>query len=223
MRVWQTIRASELSWHSHQEAYAALVLSGGYEEAGDCGRFLVESGDVIFHGPFEVHVDRMFSRGTVLLNLPLPEQAVYHSGKARVADFDSVVRTAERNTRDAAEMLLFSAHAEELTAKDWPDQLAIALMENPSLKLCQWAEQMGLAPWTVSRSFRKLFGVSPEAFRARVRARQAWKLIQNTQEPLAKIAVNLGFADQSHMTRGVKQLTDFSPKMWRVAANGFTT
>jgi AraC-like DNA-binding protein len=120
-------------------------------------------------------------------------------------------------------MLLFFACAKKQTATDWPDDLAADLMENPSLKLCQWAEQMGLAPWTVSRNFRKVFGVSPEAFRARARTRQAWKRIQNTQEPLAKIAVHLGFADQPHMTRSVRQLTGSSPQMWRVAANGFNT
>jgi len=32
--MWQSIRASVLGRHVHEEAYAALVLSGGYEEAG---------------------------------------------------------------------------------------------------------------------------------------------------------------------------------------------
>jgi hypothetical protein len=43
--MWQSIRASALGRHVHEEAYAALVLSGGYEEAGDHGRFQVKAGD----------------------------------------------------------------------------------------------------------------------------------------------------------------------------------
>jgi AraC-like DNA-binding protein len=69
-----------------------------------------------------------------------------------------------------------------------------------------------------------VFGVSPEAFRARIRARHALKSIQNTEAPLASIAAELGFADQSHMTRSVKQLTGIGPQAWRSsAANGFKT
>jgi len=88
--------------------------------------------------------------------------------------------------------LLFSiAISRAQQPADWPDELAAALMQNPSLKLFQWGEKNGLAPWTVSRGFAQVFGVSPEAFRARKRARHAWKSIVDTQEPLASIAAEL--------------------------------
>jgi hypothetical protein len=69
--------------------------------AGDCGRFHVGSGYVVLHDRFEAHVDRIFSGGAMLLNPPLPEQAAFSSGMAQIADFDSVVRTAEKSRRDA--------------------------------------------------------------------------------------------------------------------------
>jgi AraC-like DNA-binding protein len=75
----------------------------------------------------------------------------------------------------------------------------------------------------VSRGFALVFGISPEAFRARTRARHAWKAILMSDEPLAKIAAHLGFADQSHMTRSVKQMTGMGPRAWRDAANRFKT
>jgi AraC-like DNA-binding protein len=106
---------------------------------------------------------------------------------------------------------------------DWPDELFAALMRNPSLKLSQWGEENGIAPWTLSRGFALVFGVSPETFRARIRARHALKSIQDTEAPLASIAAELGFSDQSHMTRSVKQLTGIGPQVWRYAANGFKT
>jgi hypothetical protein len=37
--MWQTIRTSRLGRHIHEEGYAALVLLGAYEEAGEHGRF----------------------------------------------------------------------------------------------------------------------------------------------------------------------------------------
>jgi hypothetical protein len=75
MRMWQTIRASVLGRHVHEKAYAALVLSGGYEEAGDRGRFQVKAGDVIFHEPFEAHLDRFSEKGAAVLNIPIPSCA----------------------------------------------------------------------------------------------------------------------------------------------------
>jgi hypothetical protein len=43
--------------HRHESGYLALVLSGGYEEAGDRGRFHVHAGNVVLHGAFEAHMD----------------------------------------------------------------------------------------------------------------------------------------------------------------------
>jgi AraC-like DNA-binding protein len=223
MRMWQTIRASSLSRHVHERAYAALVLSGGYEEAGDYGRFQVKAGDVIFHEQFEAHLDRFSETGAAILNLPLPTGHSYTSGIARVADADAVARVAERSCRDAIELLFSVAILRTPQPADWPDELAATLVRNPSLKLSQWCEKNGIAPWTISRGFQMVFCLSPEAFRARSRARHALRSIQNTQAPLANIAAELGFADQSHMTRSVKQLTGTGPRAWRSAANRFKT
>ncbi len=222
MRVWQTIRASALARHLHEEAYAALVLAGGYEEAGDHGRFLARPGDVIFHEQFEAHLDRFPQRGAVLLNLPL-SVACFTPGIASVVDADSVARVAERSYKDAVDLLCSMVVAEKPRSPDWPDELAAALIKNPSLRLSRWAEEKAIARWAVSRGFSSVFGISPEAFRARIRSRQALKLIRNTQAPLVSIAAELGFADQSHMTRSVKQLTGMGPRAWRCAANGFKT
>ena len=183
----------------------------------------MHAGHVVFHDRFETHLDRFSKAGTVILNLHLPDGCSYKAGIAKVADPDSIVNTAERSRDDAAELILAGSTAVKLPCPDWPDGLAAALIHDPSLKLSEWAGQNKLAPWTVSRGFAQIFGVTPEAFRARARARQAWKSIQGTSEPLAKIAAHLGFADQSHMTRSVTQLTGTGPQAWRAVANGFKT
>lgn len=221
--MWQTIRPSVLGRHVHEKPYAALVLSGGYEEAGDHGRFRVDAGDVIFHEPFEAHLDRLSETGAAVLNLPLPFDRAYAPGTAKVADPDCIVRVAERSGRDAVDLLFSLAVSSTSQPADWPDELVAALMRNPSLKLSQWGEENGIAPWAVSRGFALVFGVSPETFRARIRARFALKSIQDTEAPLASIAAELGFSDQSHMTRSVKQLTGTGPRAWRSGANGFKT
>jgi AraC-like DNA-binding protein len=125
------------------------------------------------------------------------------------------VRLAEKSQAQAARLLLSSIVARETERTDWPDELASALIANPSLSLSRWSKDEGLKPWQVSRGFMQVFGLSPSAFRVRTRARQAWKSIETNEEPLAAIATTFGFAVQPHMTRSVKHLTGMGPQAWR--------
>lgn len=221
--MWQTIRSAVFGRHSHEHAYAAIVLSGGYEEAGDQGRFRVEAGDAVLHERFEAHINRFSGSGAMVLNLPLPDRYSFLPGRASIADPDSIVRVAETNKTEAARLLLSAITVQDTGYADWPDELAADLMENPSLSLSRWGEIRGLAPWAVSRGFMQVFDLSPSAFRARTRARHAWKAIETSEIPLAQIAAHVGFSDQSHMTRSVKHLTGIGPQAWRNSANRFKT
>lgn len=223
MRMWQTIRSSVFSRHSHQHAYAAIVLSGGYEEAGDQGRFWVEAGDVVLHDRFEAHLNRFPDSGAVVVNLPLPVGHSFSPGLANVPDLDSIIQTAETNQTQAVDLLLSTVIVRKAESADWPDELAAALIQCPSLSLSRWGEMNGLSPWAISRGFMQVFGLSPSVFRARTRSRHAWKAIESSEEPLAQIAASLGFSDQPHMTRSVKQMTGLGPQAWRAAANRFKT
>ncbi len=223
MRMWQTIRSSIFSRHSHQHAYAAIVLSGGYEEAGDQGRFRVEAGDIVLHERFEAHINRFSDSGAVVFNLPLPVGRSFLPGVANVPDLDSIIQTAETDQAQAAGLLLSTATARKAVYADWPDELAASLIQYPSLSLSRWGEMNGLTPWAISRGFMQVFGLSPSAFRARARSRQAWKAIASSEAPLVQIATDLGFSDQPHMTRSVKRMTGVGPQAWRAAANRFKT
>lgn len=215
MHIWQTIRPSVLRWHTHDKPYAALVLSGCYEEAGDTGRHRVTAGDVLFHEPFEAHLDRIPGSSVDILNLQLEPDYLPGSPLAKINNPDAIVRLAEKSQHQAACLLLSSSEARQPECQDWPDKLAAALVSDASLNLSSWSEEAGIAPWTLSRVFAKIFGVSPSAFRACARVRQAWKAIRATHAPLSTIAAEYGFADQAHMTRGIKSMTGHCPTAWR--------
>jgi len=223
MSLYQTICATAFGLHSHSAAYAALVLEGDYEEAGDQGQFQVSAGDVVLHDRFETHINRFASCRAVVLNLPLFFGTKFQPGLALVSDPDLIARTAETNPSEAAKLLLALVQKQAGNETDWPGELAATLLEDPDTRICEWGEARGLAPWTVSRGFAKVFGLPPEVFRTRVRARHAWTAIRDTSEPFAALAFRLGFADQPHMVRSVKQLTGRNPHTWRNTANGFKT
>ena len=206
--------------HRHDRAYAALVLSGGYEECGSRGRFRVAPGDVLLHGAFDAHLDRFENRETVILDLKLPRHVPFALGS--IADIDAVVRLAESDAEAAGAYVCDQIVEKKTPARDWRDALAELLLSNPTARLDAWAEENHLSAESLSRGFGRTFGVTPAAFRAEVRAHRAYALIARTATPLSTVAVETGFADQSHMTRAVKSLTGQAPQFWR-RSNPFKT
>lgn len=202
--------------HCHRDAFVAVVLEGGYQEAGDEGRWNVGPGDALIHHSFESHLDRFEARGARVLVLDLPpELSATTVLRGRVDDPDLLVRIAAQGGRAAsakfAEMFAATAPA----ALDWPDVLANDLRALDSMPLVAWAEEKGLRPETLSRGFRLAYGCTPKAYRAAVRARAAAVAARTGGEPFAAIAHRLHFTDQAHMTRAVSMLTGATPGWWR--------
>ena len=170
---------------------------------------------MVLHEPFEAHLDRIPTPGAVILNVYLPAHYAFRPGVGTVYDPDAIVRLAEKSEHEAAMMLLESAEVLQPELQDWPDELAAALIRDAELSLSFWSDETGISAWTLSRGFAKVFGISPSAFRARARIRQAWRAIQASNTPMSAIAAEYGFADQAHMSRGVKTLTGHCPTAWR--------
>jgi AraC-like DNA-binding protein len=202
-----------LTRHTHREAFAAVILRGGYLEAGDRGRINVGPGAVILHGPYESHQDHMTASGADVLIIPWLNEKSW-SPLGTVPDPDRLVRLAERDIEGATRMLADEVSIRELPPMDWPDILARDLRDSPGVELRKWAETMGIRPETVSRGFRRAFGVSPQSFRAKVRLLQALPRIRRA-EKLAQVATECGFADQAHLSRHFRMLTGGTPRAWR--------
>jgi len=196
--------------HCHREAFVAVVLAGGYDEAGDTGRHRVQAGDVIFHRAFESHLDRFSGPGAEVLVLPLSEN---WDGPqlGSIADPDMIARTSETDPWDALERLVAGFTERPIEAGDWPDALARSLQSDLSLCLADWADAFGLHPASLSRGFVQTFGTTPAAYRLAQRTRRAIDAVMFGNLPLSRIAFDHGFSDQAHMTRAVAQLAGATP------------
>lgn len=202
----------ETPLHRHADAYAALVLSGSYEEIGSNGRLQVSAGQVLLHRRFDAHFNRFGRTGARLLNLPL--KADIGSPLAAVDDPDALARMAEIDRQGASELLPQLLRPAAVELSDWPDLLAQDLIADPAMRLDWWARERGFAPATISRGFRKVFGVSAVAFRAEVRAQRAFRQIVQANVSLAWVAADACFADQAHMSRAIKAMTGRPPGWW---------
>lgn len=207
-----------MSRHRHVAAYATLVLSGGYEEAGDAGRFRVSEGDVLIHSPFSAHRDAISRAGAVVLDLPLPFDGSGRPSRGRIADPDALVRCAHRDASEAAVELLEQLKPGASAEAELPDLLARDLLHDPQLAIGAWAEQQNVSRETAWRHFTSAYGVGIATFRGEARARNAWRMIVGSPAPLADIAAATGFSDQPHMSRAIKALTGRSPGAWRKPA-----
>jgi AraC-like DNA-binding protein len=207
-----------LQRHRHLRAYATVVLEGCFEESAYAGRIRAVEGDVLIHPTLDCHANHLVSSTVKLIRLDwrdLSGSGTFY----RIDDVDELAKTTEKDPREAA-LLLKSALRRGLPnpankANDWPDLLAETLNLNASLEIGAWAEQHGLTPESVSRGFKKAYGVPPMVFRAELRARNAWLQITRTSQAFSVIAAQSGFADQSHMNRWINRISGASPSVWR--------
>jgi len=70
--------------------------------------------------------------------------------------------------------------------------------------------ETAVSPRSVQRHFTRITGLSPRHVRQISRAREAVSRLR-TGESIAEVAYELGYADQSHLTRDVKRLTGYTP------------
>lgn len=215
MNVQHLPASVPLGWHSHRLPYAALVVQGGYVEAGHDGRHLVEEGDLVVHAPFSAHANWVAAGGARLINLPLrlSTSLTLHSGRLLNPE-DTLKRFADDalSWHDVAQIEKAPLRLQD----DLPDRLAAALAGAEQVKLDDWAAGKGVSVRTLSRQFSRAFGISPSHFRWRARTLGAWRAVVERGEPFAHIAHDWSFSDHAHMTRSITRLTGASPSYWRM-------
>ncbi len=77
------------------------------------------------------------------------------------------------------------------------------------------AAALEVSPYQLSRSFSRELGVSVTRYRNRVRIATALDLLRGDDCPLAEVAATLGFADQAHLSRSMRQHTGRTPAALR--------
>jgi AraC-like DNA-binding protein len=199
--------------HHHLKPYAALIVSGSCDEAGDRGRFRAVAGDVLVHLAFEAHGDQIGPAGAKIINVALDDIA--DSAFGFVSDLDLIVRAHERDPLCASEMLRdqFSPYAR--SARDWPDLLADHLSQPDPISLGDWADARGLNPSSLSRGFKLAYGITPKRYRFEQMVSRTARAMCETGDRLSMIAAIGGFADQAHMTRATAELFEFTPTKLR--------
>lgn len=92
------------------------------------------------------------------------------------------------------------------------------LAEVPAARgLFPLADHLAVSPYRLSRAFPRQLGVSVTRYRNRVRVGRAMERLEQGERNLARLAADLGFADQAHLTRTVREHTGCTPAALRRA------
>jgi transcriptional regulator GlxA family with amidase domain len=99
----------------------------------------------------------------------------------------------------------------------WQLRRALAMMGNLAGDhvIADLARQCGVSAGHFSRAFKQSAGVPPHQWLLEQRVERAQHLLVASQAPIATIAQECGFADQSHMTRVFDRITGTTPGRWR--------
>ncbi|VXC75462.1 conserved hypothetical protein [Pseudomonas sp. 8Z] len=124
-------------------------------------------------------------------------------------------------------LLLFRRHAriaeprqvgrEPVAVARARELMGARLIDPPSLE--ELADEVGLSPFHFARTFRRATGLPPHAWLKQRRLEQARALLRDGCAPLS-VAMQLGFADQSHLSRQFKQAYGIAPGAYRQACQG---
>jgi AraC-like DNA-binding protein len=89
------------------------------------------------------------------------------------------------------------------------------LVASPERTLPDLARDLAVSPHHLSRVFRVATGHTVSRHRMRLRTRAALERLDGGEQSLARLAAELGFTDQSHLCRVVRQETGHAPSALR--------
>jgi AraC family transcriptional regulator len=233
---WTALRAYHIAPHYHSSAHFMLVTSGSYVTRADGNR---SDGDelLIFNPPGTEHDDHLQTGGG-FFTLTIREPSFLEAAQSlptipTTINFPSSLSRVRRLLRElgswgndsnvvaeclAAELIAsFQGTAYSITAPAWLNRARDLLEEcyREPLHLNGIAADLDVHPVYLTRCFRNYYGTTPgEYLRAR-RLREAATLLTRTSIPLAELALEIGFADQAHLTHRFSAAFGISPGAYR--------
>lgn len=226
-----------LAHHEHESPYYCFVITGGYFEARPGQGYECAPCSLLFHPAGEAHANTFGSVPTRCFNIQVPASAsrppVPHSPLHIVAG-QPVITAArmyrEYRRRDEVSALILEGLALELAGEcfrnhqsqqtlrpDWArrcwDLLHDRFLE--PLTLSAVAADLDVHPAHLARTFRRAYGCSVGELLRKLRVEWAATAIAGTERPIASIASETGFSDQSHFTRVFKKLAGVTPGQYR--------
>ena len=225
--------------HRHAHAYVSLVLHGSYEEFLGGRTRMCTAGAVTWHPPEEMHRDDFGNRGTRIFTIEfdggwlervaprLDEPAEVRAGEivplmrracselTRIDDLSPLV--CEGLSLEILAELSRHARSRDARPPCWLERTrdAVASRFREKLTLDELAADAGVHPAHLVREFRRHYGTTVGAAIRVQRIELAARLLHTSDDPIAEIALDVGFSQQSHFTAAFRKVTGSTPARFR--------
>ena len=236
------LRPEEVGTHTHETAHFVLVLAGLYVSEARAAPAIAEGPFLLYNPPGTTHRDRFHTlRGRFLTISITPERlrsVSDHIALVREAVVLPGNRARKLAQRLAGELtcwhrasaLIAEGLSLELVAEVaakparpercpplWLKQVRDLLRDQctQTMSIADIAAAVQVHPVHLTRTFRRFFRSTPGEYLRTCRLEKAAVLLARTSKPLAQIALESGFADQSHFSKAFAHNFGSSPRHYR--------
>jgi AraC family transcriptional regulator len=231
----------ELPAHAHPNTNIAVVLTGGWSGGSGAHDRDAVASSVLVEPAGDVHANRFGAVETAVLSLTL-EAGRFGSVVADMTQrflhvrdpyIELLARRAANEIEEPDDVtpLAVEAAALELIARvarsvglerrpAWLGKAREVLQDRYAdpLSLHEIADAIGVEPERLARGFRRAYGESLGEYLRRIRVNAAARLLASTDEPISRVAGEVGFSDQSHLTRWFGRYLETTPGKYRGSA-----
>ena len=232
-----------LPWHVHEHASVCFVLAGSYTERIGTAEHECPPSSVVFKPASERHADHFGTTGGTCLLMEIAparmaaiEQSSSWTARPLLARTPHLAAAGQRIYAEFAEgdalsplvveglvlEILGEAARAQLATEGtgqpaWLTRVLEQLHDCPGepLTLSRLAQEAGVHPAHLARTFRQHCHCSVGEYLRRLRIEHASRDLQQTDASIAEIALRAGFFDQSHFSKVFRQQTGMSPARFR--------
>ena len=224
--------------HAHERAGFCLVLDGTYVEGYGARELECRPRSVTFSPAGAEHHNVFAQKGSRCFTIEVPQPLIERLDGSPLRDpFEqhggTLAMLAERLLREhregddasplaieglVLEMIAAAARVAQKTTASPVLRQVRELLEarfTESLQLAEIANAVGRHPVYLATSFRRAYGETIGDFVRRLRVERARRELEQSDAPIADVALTAGFANQSHLTRTFRKATGMTPAAYR--------
>lgn len=209
--------------HAHDWPVLSIFVLGGYLNQTELGQRSIDGPSAILYRAGSAHGNTASSLGFEQIEIefdpewlgctPVPSAPVSHwtGGHAgfmarSLAQYCSGAISAAGIRAAMSRFMCSVRDTQERTRAPWIDVVSQQLREDTSLKVHELATKVGRHPSWLGSAYRQAMGEGLLEAVARFRIECASRLLRETDQSYACVALEAGFCDQSHMNRSFRRI-----------------
>lgn len=217
--------------HKHDRVTITIPLVGGFHALSDLGESPIAGASAVVHPAGREHSVTIFDDGVEVIGLYLDPDWLKQNGIGAALDRSFYWRGGKAGA--LARLLARAWTAEDMSEGEltactirclreaavqdapskprWMDRVEATMAVPAGLRVCDIARTVDLHPVWLNQAYRGAKGEGLNEALRRRRVELAIRSLRRSDAPLADIALQSGFCDQSHMNRTFRALIGRTP------------